>query len=304
VNIFQVLSQGKSRLHEPSMSAMLGYLLDSNKDHGLGDAFIRKFVEHQDNPAFQNILDAGFINSQVSLEEPYQLNGSRKDIDIQIIILDSNKDEAHRIIIENKIKIGAASPKQLDHYYRAILEEENDIQNLHMIFLTPNSKAKQLETEFANLELQIDSSHSKNWIFWADDENTKGILTIIKDILELETIGSINPINEYMRHTLKAFIKHSSTITGLTKSMRAGEDIGEVTEETIIELKDGERYRVVRRDSTQVQVFNLASNEKEIAKKIMSKFITENDIDIDTNAATNSTRTIGKRFFDWNRGKS
>ncbi|MEZ5497241.1 MAG: hypothetical protein R3F25_10535 [Gammaproteobacteria bacterium] len=74
------------------MSAMLGYLLDSNKDHGLGDAFVRKFIEFQDN----SILLVGsykeiFINSQVSLEEPYRLDGKRKDIDIQIIILDEKK---------------------------------------------------------------------------------------------------------------------------------------------------------------------------------------------------------------------
>ena len=78
MNIFQVLSQGKSRLHEPSMSAMLGYLMDSNKDHGLGDAFIRKFIEYQDNDVFNKILECEFINSQVSLEEPYQLNKKKK----------------------------------------------------------------------------------------------------------------------------------------------------------------------------------------------------------------------------------
>ncbi len=53
MNIFQVLSQGKSRLHEPSMSAMLGYLLDSNKDHGLGDIVVRKLLESIDSDRFK-----------------------------------------------------------------------------------------------------------------------------------------------------------------------------------------------------------------------------------------------------------
>jgi len=99
MNIFQVLSQGKSRLHEPSMSAMLGYLLDSNKDHGLGDAFVRAFLSIIDEERFKDILNFDFIDSQVSLEEPYQLNGSRKDIDIQLLVLDKSKAEKHRIII-------------------------------------------------------------------------------------------------------------------------------------------------------------------------------------------------------------
>ena len=111
MNIFQVLSQGKSRLHEPSMSAMLGYLLDSNKDHGLGDAFVREFLKLVDEDRFKEILKFEFIDAQVSLEEPYQLNNSRKDIDIQLLLLDSKRNEKHRVIIENKIKVGAANPK-------------------------------------------------------------------------------------------------------------------------------------------------------------------------------------------------
>lgn len=65
------------------MSAMLGYLLDSNKDHGLGDVFVRKFLEALDGQRFASILSLDFIDSQVSLEEPYLLGPSRKDIDIK-----------------------------------------------------------------------------------------------------------------------------------------------------------------------------------------------------------------------------
>lgn len=44
MNIFNVLSMGKSRLHETSMSAMLAYLLSPNQDHGLGRKFIDSFL--------------------------------------------------------------------------------------------------------------------------------------------------------------------------------------------------------------------------------------------------------------------
>ncbi len=299
MNIFQVLSQGKSRLHEPSMSAMLGYLLDSNKDHGLGDAFIRKFIEYQENPLVNNLLKYDFINSQVSLEEPYQLKGKRKDIDIQVIVLNDKKQEAHRIIIENKIKINAANPKQLKDYYQAILEDEKHLNNLHIIFLTPDSKAKQLQKEYENLELLHNPSHTKKWIKWIGKDGRGGVLSIIKEILKPEVQGSINPINEYMRHTLKAFIKHSSFLTEVKRkrTMRTGEDIGEIIDEAIIKISDGNKYRVIRRDSTQIQVFNLKTTDKEVARYILAQFIDENNIDVDH--SNYNTRTIGKKFFEW-----
>jgi hypothetical protein len=62
------------------MSAMLGYLLNSNRDHGLGDTFVRHFLAALDSVRFRNIISMEFIDSQVSLEEPYELHGSRKDI--------------------------------------------------------------------------------------------------------------------------------------------------------------------------------------------------------------------------------
>lgn len=45
MNIFSVLSMGKSRLHETSMSAMLAYLLNPNQDHGVGNKFLKSFLE-------------------------------------------------------------------------------------------------------------------------------------------------------------------------------------------------------------------------------------------------------------------
>lgn len=299
MNIFQVLSQGKSRLHEPSMSAMLGYLLDSNKDHGVGDAFIRKFIEYQDNSVFQNVLESDFINSQVSLEEPYHLNGKRKDIDIQVIILNEKKAELHRLIIENKIKVGAANPKQLKDYYNAVLEEENDIKNLHIIFITPESKVISLQNEYDNVELRNIPSHTKKWIYWSENEGNGGVLSIIIDILKLEMQGAINPINEYMRHTLKAFIRHSSSIieSSNRKTMRTGEDIGEIIDEANIETSDGNTYRIVRRDSSQIQVFNLETGDKEVARYILARYIDENKINIKHKEY--NTRTIGRKFFEW-----
>lgn len=277
---------------------MLGYLLDSNKDHGLGDAFVRVFLQKIDATLFEKFLSQSSINSSVILESSYELDGSRKDIDIEISLLDENREIAHTIIIENKIKAGAANPKQLGDYYNAILQDDSNIENLLIVFLTPESNTAQLIAEFNNLKVNESLNHRKKWIYW-DSANNDGILAMVKDILNMEAQGEINPINEYMRHTLKAFVRHSSMAVqpkGL-RTMRTGEDIGEIIEEANIKLKDGTSYRVVLRDSTQIQVFNLENGDKEIARHILAKFIDENKLKIPHREL--NTRSIGKQFFKW-----
>lgn len=295
MNIFQVLSQGKSRLHEPSMSAMLGYLLDSNRDHGLGDAFIRQFLTALDSERFKHILSGEFVDSQASLEEPYELNGARKDIDIQLVILDGHKNERHRIIVENKIKPGAANMSQLADYYAAVTSDESELDELSFVFLTPNSSNAQLVAEFENLEL-VNKEHRKYWLYWSS--NNQCVVSTIRDILSLEATGQINPVNEYIRHILKAFAMHCALTTDLAKkkSMRTGEDIGEIVDETEIATSGGS-FRVVMRDSSQIQVFNLATGDKEVARHVLADYIDENNIDI--RHQQYNTRTIGKKFFEW-----
>jgi len=118
-------------------------------------------------------------------------------------------------------------------------------------------------------------------------------------VLNMEAQGEINPINEYMRHTLKAFVRHSSAVVQPkgVKTMRTGEDIGEIIDEATIKLKDGTSYRVVRRDSTQIQVFNSETGDKEIARHVLAKFIDENKLKIPHEDL--NTRSIGKQFFGW-----
>ena len=156
MNIFNVLSQGKSRLHEPSISAMLGYLLSPHEDHGLGDTFLRGFLTiaqnlMNDGATLGEILKRDFINANVELEVQYSHQEKRKDIDIQLSIFDTtNTNEVSRVIIENKIKVGAANPKQLSEYYDAVRNDEDfklEKPNLTIIFLTPKSSNTALQAE-------------------------------------------------------------------------------------------------------------------------------------------------------------
>lgn len=297
MNIFQVLSQGKSRLNEPSMSAMLGYLFDSNEDHGLGDTFVRAFLMNLDQERFSCFLKMDFIDAQSELEVTYSLGKNPRAIDIEISVLDSERNLGHRFIIENKIKVGAANPKQLKEYYQAILQDDSEAQNVCMVFLTPSKQAQNLKLEFDNLVLNDNPSHSKYWVHW-DKLEGFSIVSILRQVLKMESLGEINPINEYMRHTLKAFIRHALNIMEPTNrsGVRRGEDIGTIVEEAVIQTKHGS-FQLLRRDSTQIQVFNLDSGDKEVARYVLSDFIDENSLGIAY--AQLNTRQIGQKVFAW-----
>lgn len=308
MNIFEVLNQGNSRLHEPSISAMLGYLLDTRRDHGLGDTFFREFLKllnkgTNDN-RFDEYLKWSFIDTDVLLEEPYELNGSSKNIDIQVSILKKNNQERSsedfRIIIENKVKDNSITKGQLNSYYQAIIEDENNIDNLAIVFLTPISKRKTSKNEFDSLELK-DSKHIKIWISWNDQEHS--IIKILKRILQKESEGEISPINEYTRHTIKAFILFLNSIVSSTKDRfyRFGDDIGDIVDSVQVKF-EGEniKYRIIRRDSQQIQVF--ANEEKVTAKPILRKIIKRRKLDVPVSGI--NTRTMGRKVIEELRKKS
>lgn len=301
MNIFEVLNQGNSRLHEPSMSAMLGYLLDTRRDHGLGDTFFREFLSllnrELNDDRFEEYLKKSFIDTDIFLEEPYELNGSTKYIDIQISILKKDKQgniqEDFRIIIENKVHENSVTAGQLENYYQAIIEDENTIDNLAIVYLTPVSNKISLETEFKNLQLK-DSTHLKKWIQWNDEKHS--IINILKRILKKESEGRINPINEYTRHTIKAFILFLDTTVSTNRNkIRFGEDIGEIVDSLTLAV-DGNTYdyRIVRRDSQQIQVFK--EGEKVTAKPILRKIIKTRNLDIPLSGI--NTRTMGREVIE------
>lgn len=300
MNIFKVLSQGKSKLHEPSMSAMLAYLLNPNQDHGLGNRVINSFLKLANGKhLYKDFINNNSLKYEIDLEVVYKHNNTTNHIDIQIKILDSSYVELHRIIIENKIKSGAANSNQLNNYYRAVLnDKDNDdtfdliADNLSVIFLTPKLKHKGLREEFLNLGID-----NKTWLYWnSEDENNLTIVNLIQNILKLEQEAKISPINEYMRHTLKAFTHYIiKTIDISTGKYRIGEDIGELktSKELVINSK---KYTIVLRDSGQIQLFD-EYGDKITARPLLKEYL--HTINIKEKYNSSNTRIIGKQIIDY-----
>lgn len=304
MNIFSVLSMGKSRLHETSMSAMLAYLINPNQDHGLGYKFLKSFLELANERKiyddYLQKLQRGELKFDINLEVPYSSNNKRSDIDVQIKICDSKWNESHRIIIENKIKSAAANPKQLAEYYNAVLNDkenddvfELDAKNLSVIFLTPDLNHENLKAEFENLNI----GDNKVWLYWnSSDENKNTIVKLIQSILDLEQKAQISPINEYMRHTLKAFAYFvNQTIYLSLGKNRVGEDIGEIKYQKHI-IINTEQYEIILRNSGQIQLLN-GDGEKVQARPLLIKFLEEHRLPVNPKCPT--TRCYGKQVFDF-----
>ncbi len=298
MNIFSVLSMGKSRLHETSMSAMLAYLLNPNQDHGVGNKFLKSFLELSNENNIYSIyiekIGTTQLKFDIDLEVQYYYNGKRSDIDVQIKIFDNNWNELHRIIIENKIKTGAANPKQLEQYYEAVINDENDENisedKLSVIFITPDLNNKILEEEFYNLK-----TDKKTWIYWnssLEDKNT--VVRIIQSILTQEQNAEISPINEYMRHTFKAFSYFvNKTLDTSVNKFRFGENIGEIEKEISLEI-DNKLYKLILRDSGQIQLFD-ENDVKVVARPLLKNYLEKNKIII-TDKKT--TRQYGQKIFE------
>lgn len=299
MNIFSVLSTGKSNIHEPSISAMFGYLLNPNQDHGLGRKVINNFLKLSNaNQIYANFINDKAIKFEIDLEVLYQCKNKKNYIDIQIKILDSSYNELHRIIIENKIKQGAANPKQLNDYYQAVInDKDNDDpfnlkeENISVIFLTPKPN-KGLEEEFNSLDIR-----NKVWLYWNNEETEKTtIVNLIQNILKLEQEAKISPINDYMRHTLKAFTYYIiKTIDISPGKNRVGENIGEIKKKKEIQIKK-QTYTIILRDSGQIQLLN-QDGDKIQARPLLRKFLLEHDIQEKNNCLT--TRCFGKQIFDY-----
>jgi hypothetical protein len=313
MNIFEVLSRGKSRLNEPSISAMLGYLLSPHDDHGLNDIFLRSFLALIEKKIGQNVfpelLAHKKIQATVSLEEPYTLNDSRKDIDIQISLYDTSlTKELHRIIIENKIKPGAANLYQLRDYYNAVIFDEDyqaESPILTIVFITPHSQYAKLTEEYELFLANKDDSTYASWIYWqSEDEHEETIITLVRNILRQELQAEINPINEYMRQTLKAFVCHLSNMMDVgtkPRTQRRGKDIGDLLEESALILKSGHSYRIIRRDSGQIQLYDLSTEEKVKARPVLYEYALEKGLI--KPGEQRHTRDYGEIIFQYLHGQ-
>ena len=236
MNIFKTLASGSGSINEPNVSAFLGYLLNPKEDHGLGDAFLKKFLEplleNNDNLKYmkgRNLSIRSNFEIEVLLEQAFKTK-EKQIVDIVILcyekefqqglflaesIIQQKKEGVgnpeHIFLIENKIKDEALTVGQLGKQYGKTIDKliEMKIGNpqelVSVIYVTPNDN--KYSTEFDSYKEISNKCH----LFWSrngagdstSSKNDTSISKIIKDILN----ENYPPIDAYCKYTLQAFLE-------------------------------------------------------------------------------------------------
>ena len=242
MNIFKTLASGSGRLYEPNVSAFLGYLLNPKEDHGLGDAFLKKFLEpllKSDRLEFMRGRDLSVRSNfeiEVLLEQAFEDNAcntksdknSQQIVDIVILCYEKKTQQGrflakdiieqkktgqdkpnHIFLIENKIKDESVEPKkeQLKKQFEQTTKRLDDwgikdFKELVSVIFVTPEGAN-AKKEFDNFtKSDNNKTDNKYHLFWHKKDDIS-ISKIIKDIISEES----QPIDAYCKYTLQAFLE-------------------------------------------------------------------------------------------------
>lgn len=190
MNIFDTLSRGKGCINEENVSSFLGYLLNPNDDHDLGIEFFERFLKKigiKETEIKTTDIDNLEIHYEFKVGLPNK-NDRCRYIDVVFETSD------HIIAIENKISEKSKQKNQLQEEYDG-LKKSKDIdtrKSILLCYLVPK------ETKEGNIK--TDEKDNSKTLLWDD------VIKILTDILNAENSAEINPINDYTKYTIKAFI--------------------------------------------------------------------------------------------------
>ncbi len=223
MNIFKILSDNDGKIHEPSITSLLAYLLDADEDHGLSSRLLEAFVEecNNENPDFSKGInyEQYDVVAEATLERDKEAGTKKKTIDFDILILfypDKKADTPSHILgIENKIKDSSRRKFQLQQEWAALKnKKEWEKANLFLCFLTPTNKN---DDDFENVP-----SNQKIHLVWKSDTDKpsqretnepskhRSVLEMLVNILQKEQLGEIDPIpgdSKFLIKSLLAFIR-------------------------------------------------------------------------------------------------
>lgn len=305
------------------MSAMLAYLLNPAQTHGLGDEVLRRFLKLIEVKVISSEILVNPIKADVRLEEVYDVsNGTRSTRSVDVVVsvysneiqTDTTFKELLRIGIENKIKAESAEEFQLLEEFIGMKADVEKGTKIIMVFITPFDNSSKLTNEYNRLDDTSLGTHEKRRIYWMEPINpvedlasamnisetgkrSDTIVSLLRDLLKDEAEAKISPINEYVRHTIKAFILHiSDTLNPKLKFKRYQPD-GDILQDTIVTV-DGEFYTIIRYNTDKISVFKQSTSEEEENTKASLRFFNEKlNLNVDLYEKNNNlknTRRLGR----------
>ena len=196
MNLFDILSAGKRDLNEENVSSFLAWILDPKQSHGCGSLFLNRLLNIVDKDKYQPWLSK-ILNVDVLLEEEVETNsGSKRFIDIVIIISCTDK-KSIIFAIENKIREGVYDKLQLKEEYEGLIKNYGDA-DISLLYLTPNKSVTLLPNDF--------KIYSLNWSDFSNETKYSTIVGMFCNILKDDSVAKINPLSNELKFVLKSFI--------------------------------------------------------------------------------------------------
>ena len=265
MNIFKVLATRK-RFPEEMASAILGWLLHPNSEHGLGRAFLVRFISALKDAGSALAFEVNKLSNDdilCNLEEDV----GTSQIDIILFLGD------HILAIENKIHDGAFDFGQLEKEYNGLIQKFPD-KKIVLVYLVPN-KGGAYEVEYNRFISNVKHPHKSALLTWSVN-----IQTIISDILldnstahtaSQRTINTLEMLREFIMDRFKGYnfmhrVKPSDDYLRLSYSELLKKEYGFVGVENGVSglkklSKESIQTRMFPYDLIKVNVFWIPLNE-------------------------------------------
>ncbi|TYK66023.1 PD-(D/E)XK nuclease family protein [Colwellia echini] len=161
-NIFQILGIARAEIRH---SNFLGWLLDPNESHGLGKLFLIKFLRGVSTS--QVVTDLDEFDIEKLNFDTVEVRREWKNIDLLLIIEDSDDDKDLVVCIENKVDSKDHSGQLKT--YRDVIDKNFNDKRKAFVYLTPSGEEPLVKAE---------SEHYALYSYVEIVEQIESILTI------------------------------------------------------------------------------------------------------------------------------
>lgn len=295
MNIFDALSRGKGSINEENITSFITYLMKPDESHGLKKCFLIRFLEEIN---LSDILEDEDYYYEIEPEKQY----NKRIIDIQITVYNKkeNRKTPFKIIaIENKINIKSIQSQQFQEEYKTIKETYPN-SPITMVFLAPENKGKNKYMQEFNTLADLDKGDQKKYLYW------EKIITILKDILTKEQNIDIEPLTDYLKHTIKAFIFFINTkvLFQQIKSPEIYYSLDAIYRVNVMYEKNKnpnkkDVYQLLFFKDHAIRIKDLNGNKEEgyIVKDMLRDIYNTLDIKYSKNKGDDTTRQMGSKIL-------
>ncbi len=183
-NIFEAIGMETQEIRH---SNFLAFLLDPSQNHGLGDTFLKRFLQRALVDASNTLIPITPID--VDLWSFDQMIVQREPLNIDILLVDEANELA--VIIENKIGTGEHSG-QLSRYYDSVRRHYPGCRKIIGLYLTPKG------------EIPFDETDKRRYLTM----NYGQVHTLLEDLIKSRNSVLGPDVSVTIRHYIQLLRRH------------------------------------------------------------------------------------------------